>query len=339
MGRIRFFFPAFLVVIFVGWLLVRSFFTAERGEQSSGPLLDEKAPSIAFVNPLKGFFKNRETDLREAEGEDTLKLADLKTKVEDTLNASVGSWGIFVEDFKSGQKLGINEEEPFYAASLLKVPTMIAVYQEAEEGNLDFEERLIFTEEDFEGGDGSIQYEAPGTEYSIRELLTRMVKESDNVARRMITRRIGYEPIRDLFEDLGVEGYDLQNNNATARAISSIFKYLYSGSHGVVSNPPPADEKSRRDLKPTARDEMIELLTDTYHEERIPQPLPPGTKVAHKVGTWPETGSWHDCGIVFAENPYLLCLLSKNTTYEEALLVIRKISAAVYDYFTSSPDG
>jgi Beta-lactamase enzyme family len=45
--------------------------------------------------------------------------------------------------------------------------------------------------------------------------------------------------------------------------------------------------------------EMLELMSDTSFEDRLPQPLPEGTRVAHKIGSYENTFS--DAGIVFPE--------------------------------------
>src|SRR3712207_1653030 len=43
--------------------------------------------------------------------------------------------------------------------------------------------------------------------------------------------------------------------------------------------------------------DMLELMTNTSFEDRLPEPLPEETRVAHKIGSYGDTFS--DAGIVF----------------------------------------
>ena len=42
---------------------------------------------------------------------------------------SSGIWGIWMEDLNTGEKWIWNEKQPFVAASMIKVPVMVAVYR------------------------------------------------------------------------------------------------------------------------------------------------------------------------------------------------------------------
>jgi beta-lactamase class A len=88
--------------------------------------------------------------------------------------------------------------------------------------------------------------------------------------------------------------------------------------------------------------EMLDLMTDTSFEDRLPQPLPEGTSVAHKIGSYENTFS--DAGIVFADQSggtgqaYYIVVLSEGTTEEEARETIQDISLAAYQALSRS-DG
>jgi hypothetical protein len=45
--------------------------------------------------------------------------------------------------------------------------------------------------------------------------------------------------------------------------------------------------------------EMLDIMTNTSFEDRLPQPLPEGTRVSHKIGYYGTT--FADAGIVFPE--------------------------------------
>lgn len=82
------------------------------------------------------------------------------------------------------------------------------------------------------------------------------------------------------------------------------------------------------------RDEILEFLTETAFEDRIPAGLPEGIKAAHKIGT--ELGNYSDAGIVFSDAPFVLVIISKNARESEALEVLPQITQKVWEFEVGS---
>jgi hypothetical protein len=80
--------------------------------------------------------------------------------------------------------------------------------------------------------------------------------------------------------------------------------------------------------------EMLEAMTDTSVEDRIPEKLPEDVRVAHKTGSY--EGNFGDAGVVFYKDSqgkarrYYLTGLSEGAGEPEARDVIQKVSLAVY---------
>jgi beta-lactamase class A len=80
--------------------------------------------------------------------------------------------------------------------------------------------------------------------------------------------------------------------------------------------------------------EMLHIMTDTSFEDRLPRPLPEGTRVAHKIGSYESTFS--DAGIVFPEEEsnvdqaYYVVVFSEGATEAEARQTIQDVSLAAY---------
>ena len=72
------------------------------------------------------------------------------------------------------------------------------------------------------------------------------------------------------------------------------------------------------------------MLTKTAFEDRLPAGLPRKVRVAHKIGT--EIGSFSDAGIVFAERPFILVIMSKAARESEALKVLPEIAKVVWEF-------
>jgi beta-lactamase class A len=84
--------------------------------------------------------------------------------------------------------------------------------------------------------------------------------------------------------------------------------------------------------------EMVELMTNTSFEDRLPRPLPEETRVAHKIGSYESTFS--DAGIVYPEESggkgqeYYIVVFSEGASQEEARGTIQDISLATYQAFS-----
>jgi beta-lactamase class A len=80
--------------------------------------------------------------------------------------------------------------------------------------------------------------------------------------------------------------------------------------------------------------EMLDLMTNTSFEDRLPQPLPEGTRVAHKIGSYEST--FLDAGIVLPEarggtnQEYYIVIYSEGAPEVEARETIQDISLAAY---------
>jgi beta-lactamase class A len=86
--------------------------------------------------------------------------------------------------------------------------------------------------------------------------------------------------------------------------------------------------------------EMLELMTDTSFEDRLPQPLPEGTRVAHKIGPYESNSS--DAGIVFPEardgtnQRYYTVIYPEGASEVEGRETIQDISLAAYQTISRS---
>jgi beta-lactamase class A len=80
---------------------------------------------------------------------------------------------------------------------------------------------------------------------------------------------------------------------------------------------------------PEVYGELIDYLQNTIFNDRINALLPDDIKVAHKVGN--QVSSMSDVGIVFADQPYVLAMMSDNVNPSEACEVIAKVSKMIFD--------
>ena len=195
--------------------------------------------------------------------------------------------------------VSIREKESFPAASLIKLPIVYTLYQQAQEGKINLEEKYILREEDKVGGAGSLYQKEAGAVYSYRELARLCGKQSDNTAAAILEKVLGAEAIEATIRRLGMENTSFSRRQTTPEDIALFWQELWEG-----------------DLKEEYREEILNSLTETIFEEQIPAALPAKVRVAHKVGI--DEGILHDAGIIFQDPPFILVLMSKNNNREEA---------------------
>lgn len=224
-------------------------------------------------------------------------------EIRDLTQDLAGTYGIYVYRFQDGEEYGLNERKVFPAASLNKLPVMVVAYQQAEEGKLDLEAKYILKEGDKVQGAGILYSKPAGTEYTYRQLIEYMGRHSDNTAFKVM-RQVTGETILD---------------QTTPEEIGTLFKKLYEGE--LISQ--------------EHRDELLKFLTNTSFEDRIPKGVPENIRVAHKIGTL--AGVYSDAGIIFAEEPFVLVIMSRDARESEALEVLPQITQAVWEFETASP--
>jgi beta-lactamase class A len=149
-----------------------------------------------------------------------------------------------------------------------------------------------------------------------------MVKESDNTAMRALSSR--FVTNSDYLEVTSIMGLPSPENGiaiVSAKQYSNIFRSLYYSNY------------LRRPFSEIA----LSMMTETDFKDQLSAGIPKNVKISHKFGENNVLNYYHDCGIIyFPERPYLLCILSKGETKEEANKVISKISEITYDYISTN---
>ncbi len=230
-----------------------------------------------------------------------------------TVAGKTGRYGFYVQNLGEPWSYGVDEEKAFPAASLIKLPIMVAAYRLAEAGGLDLEGEYVLKEEDKRNGAGALYNQAAGTVYTWRKLLELMGKQSDNTAARAVLNRVGEARVNQLLSEQGMVKTSLAENETTPAEIGQLLVAL---KRGEVLN--------RENTQ-----ELLGFLTETIFEDRLPAGIPEGVTVAHKVGT--DLGVVADAGVVEAVRPFVLVMMSEGVETEEATGVIVALAEKVYE--------
>lgn len=235
--------------------------------------------------------------------------------IEEHVSTLNGQYGIYYINLADGLEFGVNEREEFHAASTVKIPLALCISLLMEEGIIQPDRELIYTEDDFETGSGRLQFEEYGTRYTVQELIDMSIRLSDNVAANMLLRMLGRRNLKTFMRSMGGRVVDDDRNVTCPRDMAIYMKkvYDYSQKSGFCRT-------------------LLHHLENTVFNDRLPALLPKDIKVAHKIGTW--YGSYHDVGIVFTEKPYIISIMSKDVNESDALRDIADISRMFFDFFS-----
>lgn len=230
----------------------------------------------------------------------------------DYINNVPGIYSVYIENLNTSDKYIYNGDTQYYAASLYKIPIAIAVLHEVHTEKLSLEDPIIYLPADFSDGSGSIPRTAYYSTYTIEDLLTRLLKDSDNVAQVMLTRTVSPSSIQQAFDVSSTNPQEFYAHNISSiEDYVDVFHYLHLTSTGKINDTFIGKENALY---------LLDLMRDTAFEDRISLGLK-NSDFAHKIGNWGDSGSWHDCGIAYASDPYIACVMSQDTTFEDVVEV------------------
>lgn len=122
---------------------------------------------------------------------------DLTARLKAIEDVFGGELGVYVQNLASGEAFSWRADDPWYLASLIKIPVAAQVLAERQAGTLTLDERLTLSRSDFVDGAGPTNWHDPGTPISIRYLMEQMITVSDNTASDMLIDRVGLAAVND----------------------------------------------------------------------------------------------------------------------------------------------
>ena len=274
-----------------------------RGRAASAAQSRAPAPTVVPVPPLDT------NGLRKALQADTA--------------ASEGSYGISVIDLSSNQSVNLDATSPMNAASVNKLEILAALYHECAAGRLQMDQTLTTSAANIQDyGTGIIRYQPLGTRYTLAQLAELLIEQSDNTASYMLGQVIGLDTIDALVTSWGLTSTIVGQEVSSPHDAARFLQLLYDGK---LAN--AADTR-----------QMMNYLTHTAFNDRIPAGLPPDVEVAHKIGT--QVNVENDVAIVsLAGRPYILSIFARDVTEEHAVPVEQALSRTVYQYELRAKEG
>ncbi len=311
------------LLVFSAGMLISQAILKSKNKTAKHPHFDEnKKCNYLYLNPLRceGSIISERTALARIE-KDVKDLVNKKIRTGEAKDISV-----YYRDLHNGPIISINEDTLFTPASLLKVPIMLMYYKMAEvnpkileaKTGKDYEPTAEMNVTDIN------QSIKAHTEYTIQELIDKMIKYSDNRSKQLLLLYLEeINPDFDLYlqtiNDLGIiTDPNKIDDFISVKTQASIYRVLYNAAY--LNN-----EMSEKALK---------LLTQAEFSEGIAAGIPSHIPIAHKFGDRIGTNGEiqrHDCGIVYVpDNNYLICVMTRGWDANKLSNSIKEISKMIY---------
>lgn len=279
------------------------------------PLLAYKIPPATYEKEFQEFYNN---------------LLQFEEKQKNAGN--ITDLSVFLSELDQGRWIGVNENDKFTPASLMKVIIMIAYFKKSEQDINLLGKKLVYSKviDDLTQSspfDDSSELKI-GKSYSVDELIRNVIVNSDNGAKTLLLTSIDDASIDEVYKILSVPNDTNSEYTISPRDYSLFFRILYSATY----------------LNKELSEKALTLLSETNFKDGLVAGVPNKITVAHKFGEHVITGGiqvtgieLHDCGIIYYQpSPYFLCVMTRGLDLEKLKTVIAGISNLVYKEISSS---
>ena len=211
---------------------------------------------------------------------------------------------IYVWEYGTKSYVNINADEVFPAASIIKVPVLIEMFREIEQGKFSLYDKMVLEDHYRASGSGRLQYSQGGIAHSMDYLARIMIENSDNSSTNMIMSKMGGMPeMNRAMKRWGLTSTHINNwlpdldgtNVTTAKELAKMFYNI--DATNIISN------KSKRHI--------ADYLGHVKNNRLLQAGLPKNAILLHKTG---DIGFMlGDAGIVKTANgrKYIVVIMAK----------------------------
>ena len=268
-----------------------------------------------------------------------VKVATAESAISARIAKSGADVAVYFRTLDGKAQWSVRADDVFHAASTMKIPVMIELFHQVQEGKVKLTDSVLVKNEFHSIVDGSPYllnasddsegelYKAEGQKRTLRELCELMITVSSNLATNLLIEKLGVENIRAEVHAFGADGMNVMrgvedskafekglNNTTTARGLGILLQAIAEG----------------KAVDAASSNEMAAILEWQKFNEGIPAGLPKGVPVAHKTGEI--TKIHHDAAIVFAKRPFILVILVRGLAEKnDSAALMADISKGLYE--------
>lgn len=218
--------------------------------------------------------------------------------------------GIYIEDLTTGNTYGVNENNMMYGASIAKLPIIYYTQLELLKGTISMEETFPYIDEVNDipgamvrGGTGIMQQSVQEhSNYSLSQLLEWTIRYSDNLASNMLGYYVADKNSGDFLMTISPfypQPLSVYSKNISAKTAGMFMKEIYQN-----------------------KIKTSDFLQTQWQKEKIGYL---DVDVYHKIGK--NDNYNHDVGIVMADKPYVISIMTDGWSNSEIEMVVKEIDA------------
>ncbi len=237
-------------------------------------------------------------------------------------NGTITDASVYLRRLNSGEWTSVNSSSEYAPGSVIKIAAMIT-YLKMCEGKPDLLNREFLFQGKVKGTPNQTFNDDPlvaGRRYTAKDLLYRVIVNSDNDATLIINESLDLNLFRKFFTDIGIAEPNVRDRNFKMDVInlSKFMRILFNSTY----------------LSSEHSEFALTLLSKSTFTKGIVDGLPKGIKIAHKFG---ETGTaneaqLHETAIVYYDDqPYLITIMTKGKEVHRLPEVLSDLSRIAYE--------
>ncbi|MFK7848341.1 MAG: serine hydrolase [Rhodothermales bacterium] len=263
--------------------------------------------------------------------------AFLQSRLEKLVKSFNGDVGIYVRHLPSGETASLHASNLFPTASLVKVPILLKIFDLIEQGELDYEQKLVYRDSLLYAGEDILGSFKDGEEIALSKVIMLMITTSDNTASLWLQHLAGTGSA--INEWLQAQGFEHTRVNSRTEGRQANWKQYGWGQ----TTPREMAEllvmiREGKAISQEASEEMYRVLTRIYWNDEALSQIPPYIQAASKQGAVNQSRS----EVVLVNAPkgdYVFSVITKNQEDQsweannEGFVLLRDVSRMLWQYF------
>lgn len=229
-------------------------------------------------------------------------------QIREEIKTIPGHVGFYYKNLVSGLEYGVREDESYLAASVIKLPLYLHILKETAAGAENMNRKLTVTEADKVPVCGALTLFTGNVKADIRTLCNLMISLSDNTATNVLFDYCGEEKLREAFQKMGLRK-SVFNRKMFDREKSAagIQNYICPKEMAMLLEQLYRKEFVSEEVCREALDILLQQQVDHKLNGKLNCIVP----IAHKTGE--DDNLSNDVGIVYGENPFIICFAGHDT--------------------------
>lgn len=209
---------------------------------------------------------------------ETFERNGLKTRLQELANNYRRiKPSVYIWEYDNGSFVDINADEPYPAASIIKIPVLIEMFRQIEQGKFSLSDTMILEDYYRASGSGRLQYSQGGIAHTMDYLAKIMIQNSDNSSTNMIVSKMGGMPeLNRAMNRWGLKITHINNwlpdldgtNVTTARELAKMFYNI--DATNIISSP--------------SKKRIANYLSHVKNNRLLQAGLPDDAILLHKTG-------------------------------------------------------